>query len=406
MKKILPILVLAVATFPLTSNAQHTAHDNMAGKSDKMDMMGKMMSGMSAKDKAEMKVKMDKMMALPPAERMKSMQGMCDAGMMNKMMGGMPDSGKSEMKMKMDKMKAMPPADRMKTMKMMCNMGDMGKMNGMGKMGGMARMDDKMMSGLSVTDKSDMKMMMDRMMAMPPADRMKAMHQASGMGSMGGMESGMMGGMMSGMSTADKNKMMTMMDKMMAMSPADRMAAMHKMSGMGMMDGMQGHDKGMQMPVMKMGMSGVHALKGLTGKEYNIAFLSQMIAHHQGAVDMAQQTLKIAKHAETKKEAYMVVENQTKEIRQMTAWLQKWYGVKPSKKHIDLMRADMSSMSGMKIEDDSMFYTMMIPHHQGAIDMSQLSAKQSDKTEVRQLSMDIIKAQKSEISRYTRLLKE
>ena len=259
MKKILPILILAAASIASITKAQHVAKQNMPRMNGKMEVMDSMMSGMSAKDRNEMKLKLDKIMAMPPAKRMKAMQKMCG---MEKMSGTM--SGKS---------------------------GTMGTMDGMGKM-------------------------------------------------------------MSGMSAEDKSKMKMMMDKMRAMAPADRMAAMHKMDGMGMMGEMQGQHNGMSMHSMTMGMSGMGALKGLSGKEYDIAFLSQMIAHHQGAVDMAQQTLNIAKHAETKKEAHMVITAQTKEISQMTTWLRKWYGVKPSQKHIDLMKADMGSMSGMKIMSD------------------------------------------------------
>ena len=156
---------------------------------------------------------------------------------------------------------------------------------------------------------------------------------------------------------------------------------------------------------MKTGMSGMEALKELSGKEFNIAFLSQMIAHHRGAVDMAQQALNIAKHAETRKQAQMVIRDQKKEIAQMTSWLRKWYGVQPSEKQIDLMKADMKDMMEMKIEHDRMFFEMMIPHHQSAIEMSQMALKQSDSAEVKQLARSIIKAQKAEIVRYKGLLK-
>ena len=157
---------------------------------------------------------------------------------------------------------------------------------------------------------------------------------------------------------------------------------------------------------MKMGSSGQDALKSLKGKEFNIAFLSQMIAHHQGAVDMAKDVLKVAKHSETKTEAQAVVTNQEKEIKQMTSWLHDWYGVTPSAAQMDLMKADMKGMMGMKVTEDKMFFQMMIPHHQGAIDMSQLALKQSDKAEVKELAQQIIKAQEAEIVRYNALIKQ
>ena len=156
---------------------------------------------------------------------------------------------------------------------------------------------------------------------------------------------------------------------------------------------------------MKMGSSAMDALKGLTGKEFNIAFLSQMIAHHQGAVDMAKDVLKVAQLPETKTEANAVITDQEKQIKQMTDWLQTWYAVKPSEQQMNLMKADMKGMMDMKT-NDKMFFQMMIPHHQGAIDMSQLALKQSDKTEVKDLAQQIIKAQQAEIARYNELLKK
>ena len=69
------------------------------------------------------------------------------------------------------------------------------------------------------------------------------------------------------------------------------------------------------------------------------------------------------------------------------------------------MKADMQPMMEMKIENDRMFFEMMIPHHQSAIEMSQMALKQSDRAEVKQLSSSIIKAQQAEIIRYKRLLK-
>lgn len=155
---------------------------------------------------------------------------------------------------------------------------------------------------------------------------------------------------------------------------------------------------------MQMGSSAMSALKGLSGKEFNIAFLSQMIAHHQGALDMAREALKAAKHAETKKEARKVVLAQTKEIRQLTAWLKQWYGVKPSQEQMNRVKADMKGMMSMETASDRMFFEMMIPHHQGAIDMSQLALKKSDKAQVKTLARNIIKAQKAEIALYRRLL--
>ncbi len=120
---------------------------------------------------------------------------------------------------------------------------------------------------------------------------------------------------------------------------------------------------------------------------------------------MAQQALPIARHAETKREARLVISAQKREIMQMTAWLQNWYGVKPSPEQLELMKADMKEMMSMKITTDRMFFEMMLPHHQGAIEMSRMALTQSDKPEVKQLARSIIRAQEAEIVRYKKLLR-
>lgn len=78
---------------------------------------------------------------------------------------------------------------------------------------------------------------------------------------------------------------------------------------------MQGEMKGM--------MSG---LEGKTGDEFDRAFLSEMIIHHEGAVDMAEAALSSAKHSEIKEMANAIIAAQTTEIKQMKAWMSAWYG--------------------------------------------------------------------------------
>ncbi|KND49583.1 MAG: hypothetical protein AB203_00680 [Parcubacteria bacterium C7867-008] len=72
-------------------------------------------------------------------------------------------------------------------------------------------------------------------------------------------------------------------------------------------------------------------LQGKTGDAFDKAFLSEMIAHHQGAVVMAQEALKNAKHQEIKDLAQDIITAQNKEITEMKAWQMAWYGSeKPS----------------------------------------------------------------------------
>lgn len=157
---------------------------------------------------------------------------------------------------------------------------------------------------------------------------------------------------------------------------------------------------------MAMGTEGMNALRKLNGQEFDIAFMSQMIAHHQGAIDMAEQTLKVAQHSETKQEAQKVIDAQTKEIAQMEGWLKDWYNTAPLKEQQDLMHKDMGAMMGMKIEDDHMFFDMMIPHHEGAVEMSQLAVEKSQRQELKDLAAQMKQDQTAEIQKYQELAKQ
>lgn len=66
-------------------------------------------------------------------------------------------------------------------------------------------------------------------------------------------------------------------------------------------------------------------LQGKTGDEFDKAFLSEMIMHHEGAVDMAEAALRDAKHQEIKDLASAIITAQTKEIGMMKGWQTQWY---------------------------------------------------------------------------------
>ena len=78
------------------------------------------------------------------------------------------------------------------------------------------------------------------------------------------------------------------------------------------------HDTSMTMDDM------TNMLKGKTGDEFDRAFLEGMIEHHQGAVDMANEAKKNAKHDEIKSMADDIIETQTKEITDMKEWQTTW----------------------------------------------------------------------------------
>jgi uncharacterized protein (DUF305 family) len=55
-------------------------------------------------------------------------------------------------------------------------------------------------------------------------------------------------------------------------------------------------------------------------------FITAMISHHQGAIDMAKAAQTKAEHAEIKQLAEAIITAQEAEIKQMQAWNQEWFG--------------------------------------------------------------------------------
>jgi hypothetical protein len=65
-------------------------------------------------------------------------------------------------------------------------------------------------------------------------------------------------------------------------------------------------------------------LKGLTGDDFDKMFVDSMIAHHQGAIDMANLAKTNAKHQEVKDMADDIISAQSKEIEMMKKWKVDW----------------------------------------------------------------------------------
>lgn len=111
---------------------------------------------------------------------------------------------------------------------------------------------------------------------------------------------------------------------------------MMRAMGMGMNNNqgsMMDNDKSL---IMRMGDGGydnvsgmmhnfVTSLKSKNGDDFDRAFISEMIVHHQGAIDMAAIALTNAKHQEIKDLAKSIIDSQSKEVSQMKNWQDQWY---------------------------------------------------------------------------------
>jgi uncharacterized protein (DUF305 family) len=134
-------------------------------------------------------------------------------------------------------------------------------------------------------------------------------------------------------------------------------------------------------------------------------FVTMMIPHHQGAIDMAKVLLLYGKNAELRNLGKGIITAQENEIKIMQEWLRKYKPEKPLKSEpfAALMeKADITMHSGMEQsqrngDSDHDFVTMMIPHHQGAIDMAKALLKYGKDIALRKLAQQIITEQQYEI---------
>ncbi|OWL95424.1 DUF305 domain-containing protein [Deinococcus indicus] len=145
-------------------------------------------------------------------------------------------------------------------------------------------------------------------------------------------------------------------------------------------------------------MGDMGGLARLSGKAFDRAYLSMMIAHHQGAVEMARAVQGRVKDAQVKTWVANVIRDQTGEIREMTAWLKPLGGI--DAKMQAMMAGGMKGMvTPLKTtkDPDRAFVQGMLPHHASALDMANLALQKSSDARVLKLSRDIIKAQADEM---------
>ncbi len=144
---------------------------------------------------------------------------------------------------------------------------------------------------------------------------------------------------------------------------------------------------------------------------YDLMFIDAMVAHHQGAIAMAQPADSNAMYPELKDFAHKVVDDQSREVALMTQWRDQWFPGRTktpnildmpgmSKTMMDISPMHMEKMTGAAF--DKMFVDMMIPHHEAAVTMAKDALARSQRPEIRELAQRIIDAQQREIEMMNR----
>lgn len=132
------------------------------------------------------------------------------------------------------------------------------------------------------------------------------------------------------------------------------------------------------------------------------AFATEMVDHHQMAIDMATVAQDRATRPQIKALANNIITAQKQEIAQLKAADQKLAAN-------DVLAGDLGlsdAMMGMNMDNsmlmtakpfERMFIDMMVPHHQGAIRMARAELAKGQDPQLRKLAQGVIAAQSDEI---------
>ena len=147
----------------------------------------------------------------------------------------------------------------------------------------------------------------------------------------------------------------------------------------------------------------------LKGDAFDEAYIADMLAHHEGALNMSEQVMAVTAHEEIRTLASDIVQSQSAELMKMRTWQKEWgYKETMSGGHgshggagMD-MGGDMVEMQnklqGLKGEEyDKEFLKQMILHHEQAVEMSQYAATNAKHQEIKDLASAVISAQTKEI---------
>ena len=135
-----------------------------------------------------------------------------------------------------------------------------------------------------------------------------------------------------------------------------------------------------------------------SGAEFDTAYINSIVPHHQAAIAMAQMVQSDAPHQEVRDAATKMIQDQQKEINDLTTWMTSFYNqqVTPDPR----MQMSPMMMDQMRQADaamrEKMFLAMMREHHQVAIDMGNMALQKATRTEIKDQAQMMITMQKQE----------
>jgi uncharacterized protein (DUF305 family) len=141
---------------------------------------------------------------------------------------------------------------------------------------------------------------------------------------------------------------------------------------------------------------------------FDQAFIDAMVPHHREAIEMAKAAnTRGLTQPDLQKIANDIITSQQREIDQMLAWRDQWFGsrklgpVLPEvlgvpEGELGMEHGSADEVAGA-VDVDATFAEMMISHHEGAIAMAESAKERGEHEEVKDLADAIIAAQEREI---------
>jgi len=143
----------------------------------------------------------------------------------------------------------------------------------------------------------------------------------------------------------------------------------------------------------------VDNLQSMSEKQSNVVmgdreFLSDVIAHHEGAVTMARVALEKSDRPEIKNFAHEVIIGETKNIADAYVWRRDWFGdtnyIDPAK--VDSKITMIQDLGNKDAKFDKRFLDAMIKHHEGAIKMLNAVLVPTTKVEIHTMAIGAVVA--------------
>lgn len=146
----------------------------------------------------------------------------------------------------------------------------------------------------------------------------------------------------------------------------------------------------------------------------DVAFATNMIPHHEQAVEMSALVPDRSTNPEIKALAERISAAQEPEIRTMQAFLVQWnenpeagsghegHGAMMQGMVDEATMAKLKSLNGQ--EFDTLWLQSMISHHQGAIEMAQAEIANGDNVDAKRLAQTIVDTQQAEIGQMKQML--